>query len=350
MSYTKQQFRQGDILRASQLNAMDDMLAELANNTSSGGGDLNIKYTSEEVELILDTVKQMLMIPMPDNEYDIYIEVPEWLNTYLFSTNSDTYINEIVGDDADIMSYLPMNWTEYIDAPLSSKDKINLYINNTIYKSYIGIEAGPDGPDSPISITIFVPEENYTTLVRLMMSEMNGGSSSDEPLGDDALMQILGKILILGAKNGDDSMGAITTLPYKCRQYYGSGYNSYTETRTDADDIRLFNWVETLYNDFDNKFPDNCFLISTTCVVSEGGGYSFRTPSNCEFTGWPWKLTFDHTDFNNGVLYGKSSVQYIKNDDGTFTKDYLDDECEFITTNSFIDLKHRLEALENNNQ
>lgn len=35
MSYTKQHFRQGDILRASQLNAMDDVLAELANNTSS---------------------------------------------------------------------------------------------------------------------------------------------------------------------------------------------------------------------------------------------------------------------------------------------------------------------------
>lgn len=51
---------------------------------------------------------------MPNNEYDIYIEVPEWLSTYLFAPNSNTYINEIVGDDADIMSYLPMHWTEYI--------------------------------------------------------------------------------------------------------------------------------------------------------------------------------------------------------------------------------------------
>lgn len=202
---------------------MDDMLAELANNTSSGGGDLNIKYTSEEVELILDTVKQMLIIPMPENEYDIYIEVPEWLSTYLFSEDSDTYLNEIAGDDADIMSYLPMNWTEYIDAPLSSKDKINLYINNTIYKSYVGIEVISD---TTISMTMFVPEENYRILLQLITASMYGSSSSGDSMGEDELLKIAGKILILGLKNGEDSMSAMTTLPYKCRQYYGSGLGS----------------------------------------------------------------------------------------------------------------------------
>lgn len=347
MNYSKHNFKAGDVIRAAHLNDMDAMLAKLANNTSSGGGGLNIKYTSEEVELILDTVKQMLMIPMPENEYNIYIEVPEWLNTYLFSTNSDTYINEIVGDDVDIMSYLPMNWTEYIDAPISSNDKINLYINNTIYKTYIGINAGPD---PSLSLTIFVPEENYTTLLQLMMTAMNGGSSSDASMTEDILFEMIGKILIIGLVNGDEFMSTMTTLPYKCRQYYSSGLGSYFETLTDANDIRLFNWVETLYNDFNESFISNCFMITTSCRVSADGGYSLRTPSNCEFTGWPWKLTFDHTDFNNGVLYGKSAVQYTKNDDGTFTKAYLDDESEFITTNSFIDMKHRLEALENNNQ
>lgn len=235
----------------------------------------------------------------------------------------------------------------YIDARISSNDKINLYINNTIYKSYIGIESVID---ASASLTIFVPEDNYTTLVQAMMSEMNDGSSSNDPIGDDALTRILGKILILGLKNGDEFMSVITTTPYKCRQSCGISGNSFTDTGTDADDIRLFNWVETLYNDFNEKFPDNCFVITTSCIVNEVNTYSFRTPSNCEFTGWPWKLTFDYTDVNNGVLYGKSAVQYTKNDDGTFTKDYLADECAFITIDSFIDLKHRLEALENNNQ
>lgn len=46
MSYTKQQFRQGDILRASQLNAMDDIIASLEERMSDIGSDEN--YASEE--------------------------------------------------------------------------------------------------------------------------------------------------------------------------------------------------------------------------------------------------------------------------------------------------------------
>lgn len=46
MSYTKQQFRQGDILRASQLNAMDDIIASLEERMSSIGSDEN--YATEE--------------------------------------------------------------------------------------------------------------------------------------------------------------------------------------------------------------------------------------------------------------------------------------------------------------
>ena len=46
MSYTKQQFRQGDILRASQLNAMDDIIAALEERMSGIGSDEN--YATEE--------------------------------------------------------------------------------------------------------------------------------------------------------------------------------------------------------------------------------------------------------------------------------------------------------------
>lgn len=46
MSYTKQQFRQGDILRASQLNAMDDILASHEERLANMGYDKN--YATEE--------------------------------------------------------------------------------------------------------------------------------------------------------------------------------------------------------------------------------------------------------------------------------------------------------------
>ena len=46
MSYTKQQFRQGDILRASQLNAMDDIIAALEERMSGIGSDEN--YATED--------------------------------------------------------------------------------------------------------------------------------------------------------------------------------------------------------------------------------------------------------------------------------------------------------------
>lgn len=45
MSYTKQQFRPGDILRAAQLNAMDDIIASLEERMSSIGSDEN--YATE---------------------------------------------------------------------------------------------------------------------------------------------------------------------------------------------------------------------------------------------------------------------------------------------------------------
>lgn len=46
MSYTKQHFKQGDILRASQLNAMDDIIASLEERMSGIGSDEN--YATED--------------------------------------------------------------------------------------------------------------------------------------------------------------------------------------------------------------------------------------------------------------------------------------------------------------
>lgn len=46
MSYTKQHFRQGDILRAAQLNAMDDVIASLEERMSGIGSDGN--YATED--------------------------------------------------------------------------------------------------------------------------------------------------------------------------------------------------------------------------------------------------------------------------------------------------------------
>lgn len=45
MSYTKQQFRQGDILRAAQLNTMDDQIAALSENPG---------VTREEMEAAIE--------------------------------------------------------------------------------------------------------------------------------------------------------------------------------------------------------------------------------------------------------------------------------------------------------
>ena len=46
MSYTKQQFRQGAILRASQLNAMDDIIASHEERLANIGSDGN--YATED--------------------------------------------------------------------------------------------------------------------------------------------------------------------------------------------------------------------------------------------------------------------------------------------------------------
>lgn len=46
MSYTKQHFRQGDILRASQLNAMDDIIASHEERLANIGSDGN--YATED--------------------------------------------------------------------------------------------------------------------------------------------------------------------------------------------------------------------------------------------------------------------------------------------------------------
>ena len=46
MSYTKQQFKQGEILRAAQLNAMDDVIASLEERLANMGSDEN--YATED--------------------------------------------------------------------------------------------------------------------------------------------------------------------------------------------------------------------------------------------------------------------------------------------------------------
>jgi hypothetical protein len=48
MSYTKQQFRQGDILRAAQLNAMDDIIASHEERLANIGSGSNENYATEE--------------------------------------------------------------------------------------------------------------------------------------------------------------------------------------------------------------------------------------------------------------------------------------------------------------
>ena len=48
MSYTKQQFRQGEILRAAQLNAMDDIIASHEERLANIGSGSNENYATEE--------------------------------------------------------------------------------------------------------------------------------------------------------------------------------------------------------------------------------------------------------------------------------------------------------------
>lgn len=48
MSYTKQQFRQGDILRAAQLNAMDDVIASHEERLAEIGNQPDVTYASED--------------------------------------------------------------------------------------------------------------------------------------------------------------------------------------------------------------------------------------------------------------------------------------------------------------
>lgn len=62
MSYTKQQFRQGDILRAAQLNAMDDIIASHEERLAEIGNQPDVTYATEEYvdEAIADAITNVI--------------------------------------------------------------------------------------------------------------------------------------------------------------------------------------------------------------------------------------------------------------------------------------------------
>ena len=339
-NYTKQNFRAGEVLRASQLNAMDAILEQLANNQGSGsgsGGSLDIHYTPEQIETILDYVKQTLYIPLISNEYDIHLDIPEWLEQYLFA-NSSTYLNEIIDNTVDIMQYLPLNWMQTIDTYVSGEDKLNLYINNNFYKSYVGFEVAGTGD---IGLTLFIPEDNYISIVQAAMASMSG---SDNIMSDNELYDMLGKVLILSMKNGDEFMSVITFTPYNCiltKLNYSDTIN------ISSSGVLALNWIESICNNFGETYPSNFFNLSAYCKIAKNG-YSVRQPSSCQFTGWPWELEFDVTDIADGMLCGKSYVHFMKNNE-TYHAEFLTDKDIFIDINAFKEFNDRISALENNN-
>lgn len=56
MSYTKQQFKQGDILRAAQLNTMDDQIAALSENPGVTREEMEAAIEEAINEAILNTM------------------------------------------------------------------------------------------------------------------------------------------------------------------------------------------------------------------------------------------------------------------------------------------------------
>lgn len=299
--------------------------------SSGNGGSLNIHYSDKEIEYILDQTINIFRIPIIDEEYNIYIEVPEWLNSYLTTTKD---INTFA--DADPFSYLPMQWAQMIDQPLTKKTKLTLYINNSFYRSYIPtvLMAAEDQ-----ELLMYIPEDSFATLLPTLMSQ------NSESMNPDSMYSLAGKLLILGMYQGGSSQTVITLLPYQCSL---GTWNDFTESVTigHANDIRLLNWVEKLYLDYGEEIVSNYFQIETICKLSKGS-YSWRVPMSCDFKGWPWKLPINTTDSEKGMIYGRSYVQYNKQD-STYTRTFLVDEDVFITGDDLKALMNHLKEIEQN--
>lgn len=135
----------------------------------------------------------------------------------------------------------------------------------------------------------------------------------------------------------------MTLLPYKC----GLGRNSYPNDSIiiyDGHDQRLLNWIEKLYLDYGETKISDYFQISVECKVDKNR-YHNRIPMSYDFTGWPWKVTINATDLDSGILYGRSYVQFTKNE-STYTQTFLVDEDVFIKGEDLKEIMNYLNKAE----